>query len=277
MHPASYILPSTRLVVRSGKAHLPPLLYENWIYTCKYFIFSENCTKVPLNSTKDPVTEASILNLEAKSEAIGLVEVHYEVNQQSDCQITFEIKARDPHDLGQRVVNSHKKACKGQNFTFQGLRIDPLLTNLQVCASLDLQHQSGSSIQKRTTKCTSVITTTPLKSKTYQERPPNSTHKAPILALVLTLVFLGIGIAALVVLYLIVKGYLSDRHKAELFHMRFCHMNNNNVQSNPRPASLWMRWTHRFFLWRHYHVHRPVPASDEMVLREDSTFDTSVV
>ena len=247
----------------------------------KYFYSpTENCTKVPLNSTKDPVTTeaASILNLEAKSEAIGHVEIHYEVNQQSDCQITFEIKARDPHDLGQRVVKSHKKSCKGQNFTFQGLRIDPLLTNLQVCASLDLQHQSSDSIQKRTSKCTSVKTTIPLKSKTYQERPTNITHKAPILALVLTLVFLGIGIAALVVLYLIVKGYLSDRHKAELFHMRFCHMNNNNnVQSNPRPASLWMRWTHRFFLWRHYHVHRPVPASDEMVLREDSTFDTSVV
>ena len=247
----------------------------------KYFYSpTENCTKVPLNSTKDPVTTeaASILNLEAKSEAIGHLEIHYEVNQQSNCQITFEIKARDPHDLGQRVVKSHKKSCKGQNFTFQGLRIDPLLTNLQVCASLDLQHQS-SSIQKRTSKCTSVKTTIPLKSKTYQERPTNITHKAPILALVLTLVFLGIGIAALVVLYLIVKGYLSDRHKAELFHMRFCHMNNNNnnVQSNPRPASLWMRWTHRFFLWRHYHVHRPVPASDEMVLREDSTFDTSVV
>merc|ERR1712156_512468 len=97
------------------------------------------------------------------------------------------------------------------------------------------QHQS-SSIQKRTSNCTSVKTTIPLKSKTYQERPTNITHKAPILALVLTLVFLGIGIAALVVLYLIVKGYLSDRHKAELFHMRFCHMNNNNnATTNPKP------------------------------------------
>merc|ERR1711902_172203 len=100
-------------------------------------------------------------------------------------------------------------------------------------------------------KCTSVISMRPSTSKTYQAMAsaPHQLKKAPVLALVLTLVFLGIGIAALVVLYLIVKGYLSDRHKAELFQMRFCHMNNNNnnVQSNPRPASLWMRWTHRFF------------------------------
>ena len=230
-----------------------------------------NCTKVPLNHPTKTLPQSSILNLEAKSEAIGQIEVMYEVGPESDCQISFQIEAADPDDMGERVVSSHQKSCEGQSFTFEGLRIDPMdQDRLRVCAWLDFEFQHSNS------KCTSVTSPKPSKSKSYQEIHQHK--KAPILALVLTLIFLGIGIAALVVLYLIVKGYLSDRHKAELFQMRFCQLNINNnnwrENSNSRSVSLWMRWTHRFFVWRH---HRPVPASDEMVLREDSTFDTSVV
>ena len=127
---------------------------------------------------------------------------------------------------------------------------------------------------------------------TLQPRRPLR-HSQPILPLVLTLVFLGVGIATLVVLYLIVKGYLSDRHKTDLFRMRFCYsFSGSNLQHNPsrrppeqggldtsvsKPPGLIMRWTHRFFMWKRRRHHRPVPASDELSLREDSTFDTSVV
>ena len=240
-----------------------------------------NCTHVQLGNRIHSIPQASILSIEAKSEAIDQVEVNYEVSPDSDCQISIQIEASDPDDLGERVVASHRKGCQGHNFTFQGLRINPE-DKLRVCAWLDFEFQHSDS------KCTPVNSMRPSTSKTYQAMAtaPHQLKKAPVLALVLTLVFLGIGIAALVVLYLIVKGYLSDRHKAELFQMRFCHMNiNNNVNrssnssSNPRHhpgASLWIhRWTFRFFNWRRHH--RPVPASDEMVLREDSTFDTSVV
>merc|ERR1712156_1266667 len=93
----------------------------------------------------------------------------------------------------------------------------------------------------------------------------SSNHQLPILPLVLTLVFLGIGIATLVVLYLIVKGYLSDRHKADLFRMRFCYsFSGSNLQhpsrrppeqggldaSVSKPPGVFMRWTHRFFMWK---------------------------
>ena len=237
-----------------------------------------NCTQVKLGHKINSIPQASILSIEAKTEALDQVEVNYAVSPESDCQISIQIEASDPDDLGERVVASHRKGCQGHNFTFQGLRISPN-DKLRVCAWLDFEFQHSDS------KCTFVISLRPSKSKTYQAISA-AKKGAPVLALVLTLVFLGIGIAALVVLYLIVKGYLSDRHKAELFQMRFCHMNINNnvngssnISSNPRHhpgASFWIhRWTFRFFNWRRQH--RPVPASDEMVLREDSTFDTSVV
>merc|ERR1719189_1563737 len=223
-------------------------------------------------------TLASLTSINATTVIQGVIEVSFDIKNSSksdevECKINLSVEAGTSEDHGERFLATQIINCEAKNFTFIGLR--PASNHkLRVCAFLDF----GPTLHYHTdSKCSYVISNqiAVAEPATLQPRRP-ITHKAPILALVLTLVFLGIGIAALVVLYLIVKGYLSDRHKAELFHMRFCHMNNNNnVQSNPRPASLWMRWTHRFFLWRHYHVHRPVPASDEMVLREDSTFDTS--
>ena len=129
----------------------------------------------------------------------------------------------------------------------------------------------------------------------HPRRPAVQSTSAPILPLVLTLVFLGVGIATLVVLYLILKGYLSDRHKAELFRMRFCYSFRGGSNGQPprlerpseqggfeassgasEPPGFIIRWTHRFFMWKRRRHHRPVPASDELSLREESTFDTSV-
>jgi len=191
-----------------------------------------------------------------------------------------------------RLKNSHFTAqisrCEVEKYTFHSLRLQ-YEDRLRVCAWLDF----GPTYQHTNSKCSNVISNLmlPASAEPAIQRPHRPAHKsAPLLPLVLTLVFLGVGIATLVVLYLILKGYLSDRHKAELFRMRFCHFLRGSNQQPPmerppeqggfeapsEPPGFIIRWTHRFFMWKRRRHHRAVPASDELSLREESTFDTSV-
>ena len=231
-----------------------------------------NCTTIQLEpSAKRPV--ASLQFLKAQTSILGQIEVQYDIIEvEQNCKIYLQIETDNAIvDYNERIVASHMLNCHTRNFTFGGLRILPSDT-LRVCGWL----QFGPQYYHTDSKCANVISI-PMKVPEKLIRPKS----APVLPLVLTLVFLGIGIAALVVLYLIVKGYLSDRHKAELFRMRFCSLNNNNnantsTSSSGKPPGFCMRWTWRFFAWkRRRRHHRPLP-NDELMLREDSTFDTSV-
>ena len=223
-----------------------------------------------------PLAIATLTSIEAFARSEGQVDVIYDISEDDieDCQVTFQVEAGDFDDLGERVVASHKLSChRGQNFTFRGLRTAPN-DILRVCAWLEF----GPLIYHTNSICADVQIGQRQVASSRVARVHESSTSEPILPLVLTLVFLGVGIATLVVLYLIVKGYLSDRHRAELFRMRCCSFQTVDVSGpvGPGGPGLWMRWTHRFFMWKRRH-HRPVPASDELMLREDSTFDTSVV
>lgn len=233
-----------------------------------------NCTRVELSKANKTsiMTQNTIklVGVEATYSHPGSVKVFLDVTGQSrdHCQFNLQVEAGDYDDLGERVVASHKIRCQAKEFNFQGLRFAPN-DKVRVCAWLGFYVTNS--------VCSNVITIQPSPSQMKaMAKPPR--HSVPVLPLVLTLVFLAVGIAALVVLYLIVKGYLSDRHKAELFRMRFCYINNNNANQvdNRRPPGLFIRWTHRFYAWKRRH-HHPVQDSDELSLREESTFDTSVV
>ena len=261
-----------------------------------------NCTRVQLK--RDPAeagaevthhtNEASLASLDsihAKQVIQNVIEVTFEVKNQSsnvECKINLLVEAGDPDDLGERVLATQISRCEVEKYTFHSLRLQ-YEDRLRVCAWLDF----GPTYQHTNSKCSNVISNLmlPASAEPAIQRPHRPAHKsAPLLPLVLTLVFLGVGIATLVVLYLILKGYLSDRHKAELFRMRFCHFLRGSNQQPPmerpseqggfeapsEPPGFIIRWTHRFFMWKRRRHHRAVPASDELSLREESTFDTSV-
>merc|ERR1719266_177191 len=258
-----------------------------------------NCTRVQLNEAV--VTKhaplASLTSIQAETVIQGAIDVTFEVKNQSsdvECKINLFVEAGDADDRGERVVATQIIKCEKSNFTFTNLR---LASNdrLRVCGWLDF----GPLYYHTHSVCETVIsniTSPPLapgRAEPATLRPRRPQTSAPLLPLVLTLVFLGVGIATLVVLYLIVKGYLSDRHKADLFRMRFCYSFGVSNQQPPtshrppdqggvrgvdaKPPGMFMRLTHRFFMWKRRRHHRPVPASDELSLREESTFDTSVV
>ena len=261
-----------------------------------------NCTQVHinpeavmgLNKRRDFGPLASLTSIDATTVIQGTIEVSFDIKNQSksdeaECKINAVVEAGDEDDPSERVLATHIIKCEAKNFTFHSLR---LASNdqLRVCAYLDF----GPTLNYHTNSlCSNVISNQMAVAEPATLRPRRPLHNSrPILPLVLTLVFLGIGIATLVVLYLIVKGYLSDRHKADLFRMRFCYsFSGSNLQhptrrppeqggldaSVSKPPGVFMRWTHRFFMWKRRRHHRPVPASDELSLREDSTFDTSVV
>lgn len=242
-----------------------------------------NCTRINLQGQSHRHPIASLKSLSAKSDIIGQVDIVFEVDFEVNstdlrgCRLALQIEA-DAQDFNERVVATHQVKCEGQTFSFYGLRVASE-DALRVCGWLEF----GPDYWHTNSKCIPVENLSSSKTVKANYKGPHTPTEAPVLPLVLTLVFLGVGIAALVVLYLIVKGYLSDRHKANLFRMRFCSVSNNNINSsdtNQRPPlsppGLFMRWTSRFFAWKRRH-HRLVPASDEMALREDSTFDTSVV
>ena len=262
-----------------------------------------NCTGITLTDDFSMHPLTSIKGIEAEAEARGTIRVNYSLNAypvNASCHINLQIEAGDFDDLGERVVASHILQCsKEGSFQFNGLRLDPE-SHLRICAWLDF----GNHIYHTNSVCTDVIETEGSNLRLKAPSTPDGWHdplhqrKAPILPLVLTLVFLGVGIATLVVLYLIVKGYLSDRHKADLFRMRFCNLNqqnNNNaragsISSNSttsqgsvhspvlQTSGFMLGWLNRFFMWKRRHRYQfPVPDSDELMLREESTFDTSVV
>jgi len=266
-----------------------------------------NCTRIQLNSeavvkgNRDFGPLASLTSIHAITVIQGVIEVNFDIKNQSEsdadleCKINLVVEAGDEDDIGERVVATHIIKCEAKNFTFNSVRLASNQDRLRVCAFLDF----GPTLNYHTNSiCSNVISNqiAVAEPATLQPRRPLH-HSQPILPLVLTLVFLGVGIATLVVLYLIVKGYLSDRHKADLFRMRFCYSfsrTSNGLQHNPprrppehgggldasaisKPPGLIMRWTHRFFMWKRRRHHHSVPASDELSLREESTFDTSVV
>ena len=261
-----------------------------------------NCTRVQLKSDpaeaavevthyKNEASLASLDSIHAKQVIQNVIEVTFEVKNQSsnvECKINLLVEAGDPDDLGERVLATHISRCEVEKFTFHNLRLQ-YEDRLRVCAWLDF----GPTYQHTNSKCSNVISNLmlPASAEPAIQRPHRPAHKsAPLLPLILTLVFLGVGIATLVVLYLILKGYLSDRHKAELFRMRFCYFlrgsnpqpplerppDQGDFEAPSEPPGFIIRWTHRFFMWKRRRHHRAVPASDELSLREESTFDTSV-
>ena len=231
-----------------------------------------NCTEIKLKEELNKHPKTVLNSIQANLLSSSSIKVDYSTLNKVDqnCQINLQVEAGDADDLGERVVANQIISCTSKEFIFEGLRFVPR-DKIRICAWLDF----GPLFYHTNSVCSNVIR--------IQNHERHEIQTAPILPLVLTLVFLAVGIACLLVLYLIVKGYLSDRHKAELFRMRFCSLNNNNAnnseQSNRNHPGFFMRWTHWFFMWkiRRNRHHAPVPDSDELSLREESTFDTSVV
>ena len=240
-----------------------------------------NCTKIQLEPTSSKRPLASLDSIQAQSQVLGQIDVSYQISKPADhpkCQIHLQVEAGTAIDVHERIVAKHILSCQSNHFSFNGLRV-VAGDQLRVCAWLEF----GPAFYHTDSQCANVILfsarddNSGVENSEAEKLINRSNKSLPVLPLVLTLVFLGVGIAALVVLYLIVKGYLSDRHKAELFQMRFCSVNhNNNATTNPKPPGLCLRWTWRFFAWKRRRHHRPLP-NDELMLREDSTFDTSVV
>lgn len=202
--------------------------------------------------------------------------VSYKVDLQDsteECKVSLQVEAVDADRLGERVVAvAHRISCTGETFLFTGLNDRE---EMKVCAWIEQQDDP----QDSRAQCAKVKGPQVM----YRARSQGN-EKAPVLPLVLTLVFLGVGIAALVVLYLIVRGYLSDRRKASLVQMR---QNGGRpeecVQQQVRRRMYWPLWTARLWTWksvlwrRHHRHHHVVPEADEMALQEDSCFDTSLV
>ena len=96
--------------------------------------------------------------------------------------------------------------------------------------------------------------------------------KEPILPLILTLVFLALGIAVLVVLYLIVRGYLSDRNQAGFLPEPAVHSGRAGKIVDSLVSSFF--WTSDFLSWKHRRRrrhHAPVGDVDEMSLQDNLT------
>ncbi len=155
-------------------------------------------------------TSLSLLHasLNWKNESLSVffrVQVPDEVAE-SACKLVLQVKDADATDS---VVAQQAVSCRTQKFHFQQMSLHKQ-NFYEVCAKLETGID-GLEDSDTNSQCVSVERE--VEAATSKSYSTTSSTKEPILPLVLTLVFLAIGIAVLVVLYLVVKGYLSDRHR----------------------------------------------------------------
>jgi len=128
-------------------------------------------------------------------------------SEKVSCKIFLEVRDTDSFE---DVIDQQTVPCSAQKFHFQSVSLRPRKF-YEICAKFVAENVVAGTASQNF-KCIDVESeansTTSLSSSTA------STRKEPILPLVLTLIFLSVGIAVLVVLYLVVKGYLNDRHLA---------------------------------------------------------------
>uniref|UniRef100_A0A0K2T9V1 LRRCT domain-containing protein n=2 Tax=Lepeophtheirus salmonis TaxID=72036 RepID=A0A0K2T9V1_LEPSM len=150
-------------------------------------------------SLKIDFSDIQIQSFKAGIVSKGVVYVDYNVslNYYGDCGVWVLIK-RETQTLTSRLLR-----CNSTEEIFSNL---PVYPEYRVCYSLRLREFE--SADKMDT-CTMAL---------IKPHVLYFTSKSTILPLALTLIFLAVGCAALVVLYFIVKGYISDRRNASLFH-----------------------------------------------------------
>ena len=126
------------------------------------------------------------------------------------CKIFLQVKDTDAFE---DVIDQQTVPCKAQKFHFQSISLQKQKF-YDVCATLI---DDSDAVTSQSFQCISVESEA---DSTANFLPPTATptltssKKAPILPLILTLIFLSIGIAVLVVLYLVIKGYMNERHRA---------------------------------------------------------------
>ena len=147
------------------------------------------------------------------------ISVFFRINSDADadddvdaCKIFLQVKDTDSFE---DVIDQQTVPCKAQKFHFQSISLQKQKF-YEICATLiddsvtvTSQNVQCINVESETDSSTNFLTPTTSSTSTSA-----SAKKAPILPLILTLIFLSIGIAVLVVLYLVVKGYMNERHRS---------------------------------------------------------------
>ena len=183
----------------------------------------------------------------------------------SACKLVLQVKDAD---VTESVVAQQTVSCKTQKFHFQQMSLHKQ-NYYEVCAKLETGND-GLTESDTSSHCVSVEREVEA-AATKSYSTTTSSTKEPILPLVLTLVFLAIGIAVLVVLYLVVKGYLSERHRPG-FLPEPQHPGRAGKILDSLVSSLY--WTSQLFSWKHRRRrrhHLPVGEVDEMSLQDNLT------
>jgi hypothetical protein len=178
-------------------------------------------------------------------------------DQKDACRVLLQVRDTDALE---DVIDQQVVPCKNQNFHFQEISL-PKQKFYEVCAKL----LSAGGDAEPAPKCIDVEAESGDRFSAQNRPPP----KEPILPLVLTLIFLAVGIAVLVILYLVVRGYLSDRHRAgflpePLRPARACKIVGSALSSLTCHLFSWKRRRRRA-------GHVPVEQTDEMSLQDNMT------
>ena len=173
---------------------------------------------------------------------------------------------------GEHVVKQSLYGCTNASSS-NDLRFDDLFVHghLRVC----VYHVLTYSQEIDTTKSCERVQETTLDPVVNPVATPHNSEKESLLPLVLTLVFLCVGIVALTVLYLIFKGCLRDRRDYRLSNNPFYGDNNNSHYGSTTcggfahnlQRTLWFICPLSIFKGRSRRHHGPY--SDELFLDDD--------
>ena len=134
----------------------------------------------------------------------------------NSCKVLLQVRDTDAYE---DIVDQQTVPCRSQKFHFQSVS---LLRQkfYEVCAKLTSETDTAAEPGSQNFQCVNVesetknLSTSNVLASASKTSTSATLAKEPILPLVLTLIFLSFGIAVLVILYLVVKGYLNDRHRA---------------------------------------------------------------
>ena len=258
----------SKIVTESNDANNSSLL------ACLVLVNEENgsvvsgCGSIPFPVNDEPEK----VEFDATSTNLTLLHASLDLNRQSlsvffrvevsdkvqdSCKLILQVKDAD---VIEGILAQQSVPCSTQKFHFQQMSFSKQ-NFYEVCAKLETDESFS--------KCVTV------ERDIYAKQTSafaSSTKKEPILPLVLTLVFLAIGIAVLVVIYLVVKGYLSERHRPGLVPDA-AHSGLAGKVIDSLVSSLY--WTCHLFSWKHRRRrrrdHLPVDQVDEISLQDNVT------
>merc|ERR1719510_2710544 len=158
------------------------------------------------------------------------------MQQQDDCKTYIQVidSAVVDNGDGESIVKHSVVDCANRNFTFFGVQYGGDRGNyLIVCVWQEIRHSRTS--EKQCTRVKTQNQDTMQNNKMIIKRPATSDKSDQKLPLILTLIFLCVGIFGLVILHHVVKGYLSDRRGIHSMPTFFCSL---------------PRWRSRHSSWR---------------------------